>query len=343
MSDALKAPARQPWPATRAPWLASAIVLAWTVLMLLVDTGLYGDNVEQTIWAHSMEWGYHKHPPLPTWLLGLVTQAFGAAWWWTPVLAALCLLATLWLTWSIARELLGEQVAAAAVLLWGLLQCFSSRAQLYNHNTVLVLCIALTVWCALRASRSKPVWWLGVGLAAGLSMLSKYQAVVPLSGLLVALAWSGRFRQSSQRRGAVLAVLVALLVFAPHLAWVASHDFSTLRYASQSVESAGIARRLLFVASFLVNKLRMILPALAALGLCLLLARVTRAARRPVTNPVAARPDVQVWLGGLFWGLLAFLLLLPLLAGINLRNHWGVQTFQFSALWLAWRWRHSPA
>ena len=326
-----------------APWLASAIVLAWMVLMLLADGGLYGDNIEQVVWSHSMEWGYHKHPPLPTWILGGALALFGPAWWWSDLLAALCLLATLWLSWSIARRLAGDAVAGATALLWGLLQCFSSRVQLYNHNTVLVLCISAAVWCALRATDGQRGWWLGVGVAAGLAMLAKYQAAVPLSALLLLLLMGGRLKAARDRLLAALAVLLALLVFAPHLAWVASHDFSTLRYASQSVESAGIGRRLQFDISFLVNQLRMVLPALAAFGICLLLARGKGRADGPAMAPGPSDPAMNVWLCGLFWGLLAFLLVLPLVAGINLRNHWGVQTFQFFALWLAWRWqRRTP-
>ena len=322
-----------------APWLATAIVLAWIALMLLSDSGLYGDNIEQVVWAHSMEWGYHKHPPLPTWILGGAIALFGPAWWWTDVLAGLCLIGTLWLTWSIARRLAGDTVAAATALLWGLLQCFSSRVQLYNHNTVLVLCIAFTVWSALRATDGQRGWWLGVGIGAGLAMLAKYQAAVPLAALLLLLAVSGRLAATGRKVHAGLAVLLALLVFAPHLVWVASHDFSTLRYASQSVESAGIGRRLQFDLSFLVNQLRMVLPALAAFGICLLLARGKGRTAPDDGAKAAADPRLAIWLCGLFWGLLAFLLLLPLVAGINLRNHWGVQTFQFFALWLAWRWQ----
>ena len=29
------------------------------------------DNIEQLTWVRSLEWGYYKHPPLPTWLLWL--------------------------------------------------------------------------------------------------------------------------------------------------------------------------------------------------------------------------------------------------------------------------------
>ncbi|NMM79160.1 hypothetical protein B2J89_21205, partial [Acidovorax sp. SRB_24] len=27
------------------------------------------DNIEQLSWMRSLQWGYYKHPPLPTWML----------------------------------------------------------------------------------------------------------------------------------------------------------------------------------------------------------------------------------------------------------------------------------
>ncbi|MBC7716569.1 MAG: glycosyl transferase, partial [Pseudorhodobacter sp.] len=35
------------------------------------------DNIEQLTWVRSLQWGYYKHPPLPTWLLWLTVQGFG--------------------------------------------------------------------------------------------------------------------------------------------------------------------------------------------------------------------------------------------------------------------------
>ena len=35
------------------------------------------DNLEQLTWVHSLEWGYYKHPPLPTWLLSVPVHLFG--------------------------------------------------------------------------------------------------------------------------------------------------------------------------------------------------------------------------------------------------------------------------
>ena len=151
-------PSPRALPPRHAVLISAAIVVLWALWAAAFNTAQFGDNIEQFNWAQSLELGYHKHPPLPSLVLGLVIKLFGPSVYWAYVLATLCLLGTLWLTWLIGTELLGERLAAAAVVLWGLNQSFSQRVQLYNHNTMLVLCIAATVWFAMRATRGNWLW-----------------------------------------------------------------------------------------------------------------------------------------------------------------------------------------
>jgi 4-amino-4-deoxy-L-arabinose transferase-like glycosyltransferase len=329
-------PRWRPW---HAPALAGLSIVVWVAWAVLFNGAQFGDNIEQFDWAHSLEWGYHKHPPLPTWLLALLMRAIGPSRHAAHALAAAALLGTGWLTWLIARRLLGESIAAAALLLWPLQQTFAQRAQLYNHNTVLVLCVAACVWCSLKATedraRSATGWWLAVGVCAGLAFLSKYQAAVPLASLLVTLHWAGHLGSGRRWRGVALAVLVAVLVCLPHALWVVHHDFSTLRYAAETVEESGLKHRLATLLSFVANQLRMIAPMLLALAVFALMARW----RPSAAVPRGAAPkgiETGKWLIGLVWLPAALLVLLDL-AGVSLRNHWGVQTFQFLSLWVAWR------
>jgi len=315
-----------------------AVVVFWALWAAYFNTAQFGDNIEQFNWAQSLELGYHKHPPLPSWVLGAVVKLFGPSIYWAYVLATLCLLGTAIFTYLIGRELVGDRVAAAASLLWGLNMTFSQRVQLYNHNTVLVLFVAATAWLAMRASRAGPGarwWWVATGVTAGAATLSKYQALVPLVGLLLALIWSGRLREPAQRRGLLLALLTMTVVFTPHAIWVEQHDFTTLHYASEAIETSGLPERAGFLVSFAANQLRLWSLALIAIGLCWGWARLA-----PPAPPVPAQtaPDCSIWMTGLVWVGLAVLVVTALVGGVGLRNHWGVQGLQFFGLWLAWRW-----
>jgi hypothetical protein len=322
--------------------VALVAIVLWAVWAGYFNTAQFGDNIEQFNWAQSLELGYHKHPPLPSWALGAVIKLFGPSVYWAYVLATTCLLGTALLTWLIGRDLVGERAAAAAIVLWGLNMTFSQRVQLYNHNTVLVLFMAASTWFAMRAcraGRSAPLWWLATGLAAGAATLSKYQALLPLGGLLFALVGSGRVRHRSQWGGLLLAVVVMGAVCAPHAVWVAQHDFSTLRYASEAIESAGWRQRLGVVVAFFANQIRLWAPALLAIALCWAWGRF---APRPAQAPSAAdapAADLSIWLIGLLWAGVVVLVVMALVAGASLRNHWGVQGLQFFCLWLAWRWQ----
>jgi hypothetical protein len=145
-----------------------------------------------------------------------------------------------------------------------------------------------------------------------------------------------------QWAGLLLASALIVLVCAPHAVWVVQHDFSTLRYASDAVESASFAQRLGFIASFVANQLRIWFPALLAIGLAWALSRFT-AAPADVPPRAEVSGDFAVWMFGLIWAGVAVLAVMALGAGVSLRNHWGVQALQFFCLWLAYRWdRRAP-
>ena len=319
-----------------------AVIVLWALWAAHFNTAQFGDNVEQFNWAQSLELGYYKHPPLPSWLLGAVIRVFGPSIYWAYVLATVCLMGTLIFTWLIGRELVGDRIAAAACLLWGLNMTFSQRVQLYNHNTVLVLWFAATVWFAMRAMRAARgalYWWLATGLAAGAATLSKYQALLPLAGLLFALVWTGRLKRPSQWGGLLLAVVAMLVLCAPHAVWVVHHHFSTLHYASEAIETSGPLQRVGFIVSFFANQLRLWSPALLAMVLCWGWARA--APITPSASDDATAPDFATWMVGLLWAGVGVLILMALAAGVGLRNHWGVQALQFFSIWLAWRWDRS--
>lgn len=333
-----------------------AVVFAWVAWTSHWDSGLYGDNVEQFSWAHSLELGYYKHPPLPTWLMGLALFLVGPHWWVANALAAVCIAGTGLFTWLTARRLCGERIANVAVVLWGLQQSFSVSAEIYNHNTVLVLVLAATAYTAVRALSSAfdTPWWLASGGLAALAMQAKYQAALPLAALLIAVAVLGHKRVHRLPLKITFVLLAFFVFFSPHLYWSISNDFPSLRYASGTLESGGLARRAFWVTTFVVNQIRLVLPLLLALALCALLAR-RRARRRTVvvqpaaeTTPAAgvnskgatfSDREISIWMACLVWGPIFTVMALSLLTGSALRNHWGVQLFQFLSIWIAWRWR----
>lgn len=100
----------------------------------------------------------------------------------------LAALATLWLTWDLARRLWSRPVAwHAAGALWVCLQ-FGLQAKRGQIDMVLVALTTLSLWALLRhllVSPSRPLLWLGA-FAAGVGTVTKGVGFLPL---LVLLPW----------------------------------------------------------------------------------------------------------------------------------------------------------
>src|SRR6476619_3444446 len=107
--------ARLGWHA--APLCAALIAVAWVVFMTQLNPAQFADSIEQYNWAHSLEWGYWKHPPLTTWLMRAVIFVVGASHWTSYVAAALCNVATIWFMWGLSLRLMPRAAAAFAILL----------------------------------------------------------------------------------------------------------------------------------------------------------------------------------------------------------------------------------
>ncbi|MDQ2780515.1 MAG: glycosyltransferase family 39 protein [Pseudomonadota bacterium] len=300
------------------------------------------DNIEQLTWVHALEWGYYKHPPLPTWLFWLFEQVLGATARTTYVAGAACTLASMALMWSLLRRLRGAHAATVALLAALCITYYNARLYYYNHETVLMVLVAASAWACWRAHVSGSMrWWAALGLALGLGALAKYQIAVSVACVLVFWLQQRAWRVRAHRHGLLLAAAVALLVLAPHLDWLRSHDFAPIRYASESSLAAGVgfwrrcAGALIWVFNQLINR---------AFPAWLLLAWAAHGARRAAAEPVvapAATPDASAAATALqassrsfllIWGglPLAFMPTMGLLTGAGLQLHWGTPFLLFA-------------
>ncbi len=328
-------------------WFIALFVIAAQCLWIggseLTNTALFPDSAEQFIWSQSLEWGYYKHPPLTTWLFAGALAIFGPRPWVSGLLSGACLAATGLVTWAIAARLLGARLAFLSLLLWSLQQPFSLRAYLFNHNVPLVLCVALCVWAVLSALQQplRTRGWVLAGVAAGAAMLVKYQALLPMVGIVWALWRSGALA----RRGVVVGLLwaagAALLVFLPHGIWLVAKGAPTLAYVSQAVETLTTGARAHMLTAFIVLQLRTLLPALLCAGFWW---AASRWAKRRAGSVAVAEAQVTVinqglpareqraWIEGLVLVPIMLVLLASAFGGMHLQGQWGMQSLQFASI-----------
>ncbi|NBX96572.1 MAG: glycosyl transferase [Betaproteobacteria bacterium] len=302
--------------------------LLWTLYLARVTLNPPVDNIEQLTWVRSLEWGYFKHPPFPTWLLwpavalggldpatsyaiGALTKGIGLAGFW----------------WLMLR-LRGPLYAAVALMAACCIVYYSRHLHLYNHNVVMFAAVVGTVICTWQAWRLKSLrWWALLGVSLGIGLLTKYQAVVTATGVAVFFWLSGSWRERIHRHGAVLAMIVALVMFAPHLWWLAQHPINPLTYAVDSSLGAGLgsSERVLAVLNWVVDHLfnRGLGALLLLLGIAFLTRRIPPAALCTDRQPLVARDASALLIVVFAVTPIVFIALTVLLLGAESRKHWG--------------------
>jgi hypothetical protein len=174
-----------------------------------------------------------------------------------------------------------------------------------------------------------------LGVATGLGLLTKYQAMVTLVGVIGALGASGSLRDARTARGVVAAVLVAFVMFMPHALWALEHQLPTLRYLDHSAPVLEPAERVPAVLRFFAAQLGLLVSMLVA-------AAAARYWPANESTEVAASKDdqpleqVSAWMFGLVAVPLVALAATVLIGGHTPQKMWGLHTALFLPLWLAW-------
>ena len=119
-------------------------------------------------------------------------------------------------------------------------------------------------WCLVRVAQTNDDrWWLGFGLAAGISLVSKYLIFFYLAGLAVGVI-STPLRRSLLKPWLYLGALIALIFLAPSLYWQADNGWPFL---ALSEAGAGGKNLVLSPLAFVGQQLLFVGPASAPIWL----------------------------------------------------------------------------
>jgi 4-amino-4-deoxy-L-arabinose transferase-like glycosyltransferase len=307
-------------------WLGILIIaqlVLWTILPWLVARSLPLDVVSDGLaWGHEWQWGYYKHPPLPSWIVEVFFDVFGDVGPF--LLSQLCVAVTYVFVFLLGRKIMGAQRAAAGTLLLVGVYYFSIPTPEFNHNVAQMPLWAAACLCYFTAWQTeKKRSWLALGAVAGAGLLTKYAMAVLLLVMLVHFVRSRGAKQALVSTGPWLAAATCLLVVSVHVLWLFDNGFPTLHYAAARAGAAPSLRvrfsaPLKFVAAQMID----VAPAV-------LLARIAG------LRPAAAAVPHNGNLGFLLWMTLgppALTVLVSAVTGMGLRDMWGAPMWNLTGL-----------
>ena len=301
---------------------------AYTVLWTLYGTvakasqGLHYDMAELIAWSRDLAWGFDKHPPLAAALVWLWFRVFPLAEWSYYLLAMLMPALALWIVWRLSADYLDGEKRVIGLALMTLVPFFNFHALKYNVNTVLLPLWAATTFAFLRSYRTRAAGWAALaGALAAASMLGKYWSVALLAGLGIAALIDNRRAAYFRSPAPWITIAVGLLVLAPHLVWLARHDFAPFAYAVGIHADKPLLASTLDALGYLGGSLGYVaVPVIVTL----IMARLGRAALADIVWPSNRERRLAA---AAFWAPLLLPAVIAPLTGVEINSLWSMSAW----------------
>jgi Dolichyl-phosphate-mannose-protein mannosyltransferase len=208
---------------------AFAALLLLAHFLLANGYGFHRDELQTLDDARHLQWGFVAYPPLTAFCGRIAIALFGISPQVLRLPSAIVNAVSLILVGLIARELGGARPAQAIALFAALPAAlvFSSVLQ-YNSFDLFAWCVAVLFTArVLRTGDERN--WIGAAVGIGIGVLSKYSIAFPAVSLLAAIALLPSQRHHLRSRWLWYGALVATVIAAPNLLWLARHHFITLK------------------------------------------------------------------------------------------------------------------
>ena len=211
----------------------SAIAAAIALLHLVTDSryGFHRDELQFLTDARHLDWGFVAYPPMTPFLERILLSLFGISLVGLRLFSVLAQSAIVVLTGLMARDLGGRSMAqAAAALSIALSAIFLFEGTEFQYTSFDQLWWVLTSWCVVRLLISKnPRWWLAVGTALGLGMMTKYNITFLIAGILGGMIFTP-VRRYFLSKWFWAGIALTLLLFLPNFLWQLRYDFISYQF-----------------------------------------------------------------------------------------------------------------
>jgi hypothetical protein len=218
----------------RADTLALAGIAVVVAVIHLLTNGRYGfhrDELQFLSDARHLDWGFVAYPPFTPFVERIGLEIFGVSMvglrLFSVIAQAAAIVVTGWMAWELGGGRLAQITAALVVATSGLPVFEGTEFQYSTFDYLWWVLIAYSVIRLLKTEN--PRWWIAIGGAIGLGLMTKYTICFFIAGILAGMLLTGarRFFLSGWFWGGVA---VALVIFLPNFLWQVQHGFISVHF-----------------------------------------------------------------------------------------------------------------
>src|SRR4051794_35212750 len=254
------------------------IVVALVVMRLVAAavTPLTFDEAYYWTWSKHLAGGYYDHPPMVAYVIRAGTSIAGDTEFGVRLVSILLALPMSFAIWRSAAILFGGlQVAASATVLLNITLMAAVGTLIVTPDAPLLVASSLVLFFLAKVLETgKGVWWLGVGVAVGSALLSKYTALFFGPAILIWLIAVPKLRRWLLSPWPYLGGLVSLAMFWPVIQWNADHQWVSFlkQFGRARIETFNPA----FIGELIPTQIAFATPLvflIGVMGLCVLARR----------------------------------------------------------------------
>jgi len=184
------------------------------------------------LWSKHIAGGYLDHPPMNPILIRLGTTLFGDTEFGVRSIGVLLALPASWAVWRAGTILFDDDsVGATAALYFNLTLVMAAGSAIMTPDNALVAATAFLFLTLVKLHETgRGEWWLAIGVAFGIGMLSKYTTLFFAISILVWLLLVPRQRKWLFTPWPWIGGVIAIAVFSPTLIWNEQHGWASFGY-----------------------------------------------------------------------------------------------------------------
>jgi 4-amino-4-deoxy-L-arabinose transferase-like glycosyltransferase len=247
----------------------TSLTVAALVVLRLVGaawTPLTFDEAYYWIWSKHLAFGYYDHPPGVALVIRLGTLIAGDTELGVRLVSILLALPMSFAVYRSAEILFGGQrVAATATILLNVTLMAAVGTLIVTPDSPLLVASSFVLFFLAKVLESgRGAWWIAVGAAAGLALVSKYTALFFGPAILIWLISVPGLRRWLLSPWLYFGGLVALAVFSPVIFWNADHHWVSFIKQLGRGEVAGFKPG--FIAELIPTQIAFATPLVFSLG-----------------------------------------------------------------------------
>ncbi len=240
-------------------------LIVWSCVGL-IRTVLPTDALEGIYWGSFTDFGTPKHPPLFGWLAYFSYLPFKSDFVIYFVSQLFVTLGFIYI-YRLAKCFLDESKAMLSVIILEGCWCYSYITCYYGFNPDVIILFtlpAIAFYFYHCMTGNKNIDWVKLGIIVGFSFLNKYQTAMLIIPMFI---WACVFkREVFKNKFFYLSVIIAFLIFLPHILWLIKYDFFPFLYFEGELTSNGWLNHITAPLKFALMQLSVIAGILVIFG-----------------------------------------------------------------------------